>query len=272
MWWLQLSRQTSSTTRSRQASPLGRPGQKQGGSGRVAEAPQHHAPYRRHGAAQGRDGGGDVVTHGLEAAELAGAVAHAAVVEAQRRVARGRQVVGEVHELAVAADAVLRAADDDQHQTQDPKDEQGQDVSQAATETELHRRPGSQTVDGDQGRGEPIGHGHREHQEGRDQDRKQERLTGETVLHGTDHELPVPSEGVRVHAAHAEDLKALTVAGEVTLVVDKAERQTVLEMLVTNHPQLRDLAQQPDTELLAVIVKSFLLLDGIQKASYEALS
>jgi nitroimidazol reductase NimA-like FMN-containing flavoprotein (pyridoxamine 5'-phosphate oxidase superfamily) len=72
--------------------------------------------------------------------------------------------------------------------------------------------------------------------------------------------------------AHVEDLKALTVAGEVTLVVDKAERQTVIEMLVINHPQLHDLAQQPDTELLAVTVKSFLLLDGVQNASYEALS
>jgi nitroimidazol reductase NimA-like FMN-containing flavoprotein (pyridoxamine 5'-phosphate oxidase superfamily) len=74
------------------------------------------------------------------------------------------------------------------------------------------------------------------------------------------------------NAAHVEDLKALTVAGEVTLVVDKAERQTVIEMLVINHPQLHDLAQQPDTELLAVTVKSFLLLDGVQNASYEALS
>ena len=74
------------------------------------------------------------------------------------------------------------------------------------------------------------------------------------------------------NTAHAEDIKALTVAGEVTLVVDKAERQTVLEMLVTNHPQLRDLAEHPDTELVAVKVKSFLLLDGVQNASYEALS
>jgi nitroimidazol reductase NimA-like FMN-containing flavoprotein (pyridoxamine 5'-phosphate oxidase superfamily) len=74
------------------------------------------------------------------------------------------------------------------------------------------------------------------------------------------------------NAARAEDLKALTVAGEVTPVADQAERQAVLDMLVEQYPHLRELAQHPAAEPLAVTVKSFLLLDGVQNASYEALS
>lgn len=74
------------------------------------------------------------------------------------------------------------------------------------------------------------------------------------------------------NAADAKDLKALTVAGEVTPIADQAVRQEVLDMLVEKHPHLRDLAQHPDAEPLAVTVKSFLLLNGVLTASYEALT
>jgi nitroimidazol reductase NimA-like FMN-containing flavoprotein (pyridoxamine 5'-phosphate oxidase superfamily) len=74
------------------------------------------------------------------------------------------------------------------------------------------------------------------------------------------------------NAADAKGLKALTVGGEITPIVDQVERQAVLVMLVERYPHLRDLALHPDAEPLVVTIKSFLLLDGVLNASYEALS
>src|SRR5438046_7442748 len=47
--------------------------------------------------------------------QLAVAVAHSTIVEAQRRSALARQCAGQEQELTVAADTVLRTADDDQY-------------------------------------------------------------------------------------------------------------------------------------------------------------
>ena len=59
------------------------------------------------------DRGTDVVADLLEATETAFAVAHAAAIEAQHRNARGREATSQHHELAMAADTILRPADDD---------------------------------------------------------------------------------------------------------------------------------------------------------------
>lgn len=72
-------------------------------------------------------------------------------------------------------------------------------------------------------------------------------------------------------AAGGEGLKALTVSGDYSPIHDEAERQRVLRLLVENHPNLRELAAQPDAEPLAITVRSFLLLDGVLNASFHLL-
>src|SRR5204863_8766576 len=59
------------------------------------------------------DRGADIVVDALEVPFLAAAVAHAPVVETQHRDAGSREMTREHHELAMTADAILRAADDD---------------------------------------------------------------------------------------------------------------------------------------------------------------
>lgn len=73
------------------------------------------------------------------------------------------------------------------------------------------------------------------------------------------------------NAAGGEGLKALTVSGDYSPIHDEAERQRVLRLLVENHPNLRELAAQPDAEPLAITVRSFLLLDGVLNASFHVL-
>ncbi len=60
-------------------------------------------------------------------------------------------------------------------------------------------------------------------------------------------------------------------SGDYSPIHDEAERQRVLQLLVENHPNLRELAAHPDAEPLAITVKSFLLLDGVLNASFHVL-
>jgi nitroimidazol reductase NimA-like FMN-containing flavoprotein (pyridoxamine 5'-phosphate oxidase superfamily) len=64
-------------------------------------------------------------------------------------------------------------------------------------------------------------------------------------------------------------IKALTVSGVFKTISDKAQKKLVRQKLLNKHPQLKPFAQDPDTEVFAVKVKSFLLLDGVKDAYFE---
>ena len=93
--------------------PLGQVDQR--GRRRVAQAPQHDGAHLGLGQHQRIDGRADVGRDLLEIAQGAAAVAHAAVIKAQHRVADGGQCPGLLYKKPVAARAVLRAAHHHHH-------------------------------------------------------------------------------------------------------------------------------------------------------------
>jgi len=64
-------------------------------------------------------------------------------------------------------------------------------------------------------------------------------------------------------------IKALTVSGVFKTIGDKAKKKLVRQKLLKKHPQLKPFAQDPDTEVFAVKVKSFQLLDGVKDSYFE---
>jgi len=64
-------------------------------------------------------------------------------------------------------------------------------------------------------------------------------------------------------------IKALTVSGVFTMIGDKIKKRLVRQKLLKKHPQLKPFASDPDTEVFAVKVKSFELLDGVTEAYFE---
>lgn len=64
-------------------------------------------------------------------------------------------------------------------------------------------------------------------------------------------------------------IKALTVTGVFSTIVDKAKKKLVRQKLLKKHPQLKPFADDPDAEVFAVKVKSFQLLDGVKKSYFE---
>jgi len=65
------------------------------------------------------------------------------------------------------------------------------------------------------------------------------------------------------------NVKALTVYGIFEPTADPDERKSALRRIVERHPHLKELAEQPDAELLSIRVESFLLLDGVSTAHFE---
>jgi len=64
-------------------------------------------------------------------------------------------------------------------------------------------------------------------------------------------------------------IKALTVSGVFKTIGDKAKKKLVRQKLLKKHPQLKPFAEDPDTEVFAVKVKSFQLLDGVKDSYFE---
>ena len=62
---------------------------------------------------------------------------------------------------------------------------------------------------------------------------------------------------------------ALTVYGVSEPWEAPNERNAWLSRLVETHPHLKELAEQPDAEVLSIRVDSFLLLEGVSTAYYE---
>jgi nitroimidazol reductase NimA-like FMN-containing flavoprotein (pyridoxamine 5'-phosphate oxidase superfamily) len=64
-------------------------------------------------------------------------------------------------------------------------------------------------------------------------------------------------------------IKALTVSGVFKTIGDKAKKKLVRQKLLKKHPQLKPFAEDPDTEIFAVKVKTFQLLDGVMDSYFE---
>ena len=69
--------------------------------------------------------------------------------------------------------------------------------------------------------------------------------------------------------ADRANIKALTVSGVFTTIGDKAKKKLVRQKLLRKHPQLKPFADDPDTEVFAVKVKGFELLDGVVDSYFE---
>jgi hypothetical protein len=64
-------------------------------------------------------------------------------------------------------------------------------------------------------------------------------------------------------------IKALTVSGVFKTIGDKSKTKLARQKLLKKHPQLKPFAEDPDTEVFAVKVKSFQLLDGVKDSYFE---
>ena len=64
--------------------------------------------------------------------------------------------------------------------------------------------------------------------------------------------------------------KALTVAGECTVIVGEKKRQKVRSKLLAVHPHLSEFINHSEAEILCVRIRSFLLLDGLQAAHFQS--
>ena len=66
------------------------------------------------------------------------------------------------------------------------------------------------------------------------------------------------------------EAKALTVEGLCAEIESEEKRKAVQTRLLKVHPHLADLINHPESEILCVKVRSFLLLNGLQEAYYQA--
>ena len=64
--------------------------------------------------------------------------------------------------------------------------------------------------------------------------------------------------------------KALTVGGTFKEIDDKDKKIEVRSKLLDRHPHVKEFLDHPDAEILCIKVESFLLLDGLTDAHYEA--
>jgi nitroimidazol reductase NimA-like FMN-containing flavoprotein (pyridoxamine 5'-phosphate oxidase superfamily) len=64
--------------------------------------------------------------------------------------------------------------------------------------------------------------------------------------------------------------KALTVEGVYSKIQSEEKRKQVQAKLLAVHPQLVGLINHPETEILCVKIRSFLLLNGLQEAHFQA--
>jgi uncharacterized protein (DUF2252 family) len=65
--------------------------------------------------------------------------------------------------------------------------------------------------------------------------------------------------------------KALTVAGECSVIKNEKKRQKVRAKLLAVHPHLSEFINHSEAEILCVRIRSFLLLNGLQEAHFQSL-
>jgi nitroimidazol reductase NimA-like FMN-containing flavoprotein (pyridoxamine 5'-phosphate oxidase superfamily) len=64
---------------------------------------------------------------------------------------------------------------------------------------------------------------------------------------------------------------ALTVSGASSVLKGGADKDLVLRRIVQAHPHLKDLAFDPDAEVISIKIESLLLLEGASTAHFEEL-
>jgi len=64
--------------------------------------------------------------------------------------------------------------------------------------------------------------------------------------------------------------KALTIAGMFQEIDDKRKKKLIRTRLLERHPYLAGFIDQTDTELICIKATSFLVLNGLQEAHFEA--
>jgi nitroimidazol reductase NimA-like FMN-containing flavoprotein (pyridoxamine 5'-phosphate oxidase superfamily) len=70
---------------------------------------------------------------------------------------------------------------------------------------------------------------------------------------------------------HRPHTKALTVDGVFRRIADPEKGASARDRLIERHPQMKAFLAQPDAEVFAIKITSFLLLDGIVDSYYEEL-
>ena len=59
--------------------------------------------------------------------------------------------------------------------------------------------------------------------------------------------------------------------GTINEVTDRDDLDLIKAILLKDHPNLKELTDQPDCAILRVKIRSFLFLDGLRHAHYEKL-
>lgn len=67
------------------------------------------------------------------------------------------------------------------------------------------------------------------------------------------------------------EAQALTVSGIFEHVVDEKRQRTIEQKLLERHPHLSAILEDEGAEIICVRIQSFLLLDGLSKAHFEAI-
>ena len=68
------------------------------------------------------------------------------------------------------------------------------------------------------------------------------------------------------------EAKAMTVEGSYQEITDPAKEQAVRRKLLSAHPRLSAFMDHADAEVIQINIESFLLLNGLTKASFQDLS
>jgi len=68
------------------------------------------------------------------------------------------------------------------------------------------------------------------------------------------------------------EARAMTVEGVFQKIEDPAKEKKVRSRLLSAHPHLSNFMDHPEAEVFQITIKSFLLLNGLTRASFEDLS
>ena len=68
------------------------------------------------------------------------------------------------------------------------------------------------------------------------------------------------------------EARAMTVEGIFKKITDPDKALKVRQKLLSAHPHLKEFMGHPEAEVIQIKIKSFLLLDGLNRASFEDLS
>ncbi len=71
--------------------------------------------------------------------------------------------------------------------------------------------------------------------------------------------------------SHRSDARAMTVDGVFQIINDHSRLAEIRQKLLSVHPHLAEFMSHPETELIRIKIKSFLLLDGLTQAHFEQL-